>query len=84
MKNNALAFKFLDVGESIPIGSKWISCHLVFNVKMDLTRKARFVAGGHWLEPDETLSFSTVVTRESVRIMFTIAALNKLCSPLQL
>jgi hypothetical protein len=54
IKNNALAFKFLDDGESIPIGSKWIPCHLVFDVKMDLTRKARFVAGGHWLEPDET------------------------------
>jgi hypothetical protein len=33
----------------------------VFDVKMDLTRKARFVAGGHWLEPDETWSFSTSV-----------------------
>ncbi len=32
MKNNAIAFKFLDVDESIPIGSKWIPCHMIFDV----------------------------------------------------
>jgi hypothetical protein len=29
------------------IGFQEIGCHLVFDVKMDFTRKARFVAGGH-------------------------------------
>ena len=27
-----------------------IGCHLIFDVKMDFTRKARFVAGGHTIE----------------------------------
>lgn len=46
MKNVKVAFKFLDPGERIPAGYKWIRCHLVFDVKMDFTRKARHVAGG--------------------------------------
>jgi hypothetical protein len=29
------------------IGFQEIGCHLVFDVKMDFTWKARFVAGGH-------------------------------------
>ena len=33
--------------ESSLIGSKEIGCHVIFDVKMDFTRKARFVAGGH-------------------------------------
>jgi hypothetical protein len=62
MKNNAIAFKFLESGDSIPVGSKWIPCHMVFDVKIDLTRKARFVAGGHWTEPDHISSYSTVIS----------------------
>ena len=40
MKNNAMAFKFLGEGEHIPPGSKWIPFHMIFDVKLDLTRKA--------------------------------------------
>jgi hypothetical protein len=29
------------------IGFQEIRCHVIFDVKMDFTRKARFVAGGH-------------------------------------
>ena len=77
MKNNAIAFKFIE-GDVIPVGYQWIPCHMIFDVTLDLTRKARFVAGGHWTDPDPVLSYSTVVTRESVRIAFLIAALNEL------
>ena len=55
MTNNSSAFKFLEQGESVPIGSTWIPCHMVFDVKVDLTRKARFVAGGHWTDPQANL-----------------------------
>ena len=77
MKNNAVAFKFLD-DDAIPVGYQWIPCHMIFDIKLDLTRKARFVAGGHWTDPDPTLSYSTVVTRDSVRIAFLLAALNEI------
>jgi len=51
---------------------------LIFDVKMDFTRKARFVAGGHMTETPASLTYSSVVSRESVRIAFAIAAVNKL------
>ncbi len=76
MKDNAQAFHFLDPGESIPVGSQWVPFHMIFDVKVDLTRKARFVAGGHWTTTPMQLTYSSVVTRESVRIAFLIAALN--------
>ncbi len=51
MTNNKMAFKFLEEDENIPFGYKWIRCHMIFDVKMDFTRKARFVAGGHRTDP---------------------------------
>ena len=45
---------------------------------MDLTRKARFVAGGHQTDPPKESTYSSVVSRDSVRIAFLIAALNNL------
>jgi hypothetical protein len=76
MTNNAAAFKFLEPDESIPVGSTWIPCHMVFNVKVDLIRKARYVAGGHWTDPPSQITYSTVVSRDSVRKAFLIAAWN--------
>lgn len=72
------AFKFLEDEEEVPIGYQSIKCHMIFDVKMDLTRKARFVAGGHTTETPASMTYSSVVSRESVRIAFTIAALNDL------
>jgi hypothetical protein len=76
MKNNRLAFQFLEEDEAIPIGYKWIKCHMIFDVKMDFTRKARFVAGGHMTDPPASITYSSVVSRDSVRIAFMLAALN--------
>jgi hypothetical protein len=45
---------------------------------MDLIRKARFVAGGHITDPPKDMTYSSVVSRDSVRIAFLIAALNEL------
>jgi hypothetical protein len=49
---------------------------MIFDVKMDFTHKARFVAGGHMTDPPSSITYSSVVSHESVRIAFTIAALN--------
>ena len=43
---------------------------------MDLTRKARFVAGGHMTAPPSSMTYASIVSRESVRIAFLLAALN--------
>lgn len=78
MRNIYPAFQFNN-DDHIPIGYKHIPCHMIFDVKMvGLVRKARFVAGGHKTDPPVESVYSSVVTRESVRIMFLIAALNGL------
>ena len=50
------------------IGYTEIVCHMVFDVKIDFTRKARFVAGGHLTDAPDTITYSSVVSRNSVRI----------------
>jgi hypothetical protein len=62
------------------VGYQEIKGHWIFDIKMDgkFTRKARFVAGGHMTEPPASMTYSTVVTRESVRIAFMLASLNDL------
>ena len=58
------------------IGFQGIGCHLIFYVKMDFVRKARFMAGGHTTESPALITCSSVVSRDSVRLAFMIAALN--------
>ena len=57
-------------------GYKKISLHMVFDVKMDFTRKARLVAEGHLSEVPQYLTYSSVLSRETVCIIFLIAVLN--------
>jgi len=61
-----------------PPRCQWIPFHMIFDVKCNFTRKARFVAGGHWTDGPTQLTYSSVVTRDSVRIGFLVAALNGL------
>jgi len=53
---------------------------MIFDVKMgeNFRRKARMVAGGHMMESPSSLTYSSVVSRDSVRITLKIAALNGL------
>jgi hypothetical protein len=62
------------------VGFQEIGCHIVFDIKMDgnFTRKARLVAGGHTTVAPASITYSSVVSRESVRLAFTIAGLNDL------
>ena len=79
LKNVRVAFKLLDDNEAVLPGSKLIPYHIIFDVKFDLTRKARLVAGGHRNKNVAThLTFSTVAARDSVRLGFLLAALNNL------
>ena len=66
-------------GQKLP-GYQEIECHMIFDIKMDgkFTRKARFVAGGHSTDPPSSITYSSVVSRDSVRIAFMLAALNDL------
>ena len=81
MRNVRPAFEVWDKPqEDIPVGYQEVKCHLIFDVKMgeNFRRKARFVAGGHTTEVPSALTYASVVSRDSVRIALTIAALNGL------
>jgi hypothetical protein len=78
MKNARMAFQFLEGDEKPPPGYKRIPMHMVFDIKMDFTRKARLVAGEHVMDTPSYLTYSSVVSRESVRIAFLLAALSDL------
>ena len=81
MKNVRPAFEVFDknIGQ-LPIGYTRINCHVIWDVKLgeNFRRKARFVAGGHQTQVPPSLTYSSVVSRDSVRIALTIAALNGL------
>ena len=71
--------KVLAEEEDPPPGHQRIRCHWIFDIKMeDFRRKARYVAGGHMTEPPASITYASVVSRETVRIALTIAALNDL------
>jgi hypothetical protein len=77
MKNVMPAFTFHN-NNKVPTGYKKIDCCMVYDVTIDLTRKARLVAGGHQSEILKESLYSSVVSRDSVRIALTIASLNNL------
>lgn len=78
MQNVGIAFEILEAGESAPPGWRKASGHLIWDCKMDFTRKARWVLDGHKQPNPELSTYAGVVSRESVRIAFTYAALNGL------
>ena len=80
MKNARVAFKEYDDNPEQLIGFKQITAHLIFDVKLgeNFRRKARLVADGHKMDTPASMTYSTVVSRDSVRILLTIAALNDL------
>ena len=76
MSNVMVAFDILEGHESVPPGYTRATCHIIFDVKMDFTRKARYVKDGHRTPDPEGSVYAGVVSRESVRIALTYAALN--------
>ena len=78
MFNVGVAFEILEEGQSAPPGWKKASGHLIWDVKMDFTRKARWVLDRHKTPDPIRSTFAGVVSCESVRIAFTYAALNGL------
>jgi hypothetical protein len=74
------AFETYEIAIQDLIGHQKITCHLIFDVKLgkNFRRKAWCVAGGHTTRTPSTLTNSSVVSRDSVRIALTAAALNDL------
>jgi hypothetical protein len=75
MSNICIAFEILGSGIKVPPGWHKAPGHLVFDVKMDFTRKVCWVKDGHKTPDSATSSFSGVVSRDSIRIALTHMAL---------
>ena len=85
MKNNAIEFYIRHHQASVklaapPVGYKKSGLHIIFDVKIEsgFTQKARLVADGHNQDAPDSMTYSSVVSRDSIRIMLTLAALNSL------
>jgi hypothetical protein len=80
MQNVRIAFEEFDSDPNTLVGYTQITGHLVFDVKLgeNFRRKARYCADGHKTGAPASVTYSTVVSRDSVRILLTIAALNDL------
>jgi len=59
-----------------PPGWTKASGHLVFDIKMDFTCKARWVKDGHRTPDAESSSYAGVVSKEIIHIALTYAALH--------
>jgi len=68
----------LEDGESIPEEYKKIPYHMIFDLKFDLGRKARLVAGGNWCNPPKEDVYLGVASMDKVRMGFALASMNKL------
>ena len=70
-------FKKLDNGDIPRIVYHRVNCHMIFDDKMKyLRRKARLVAGGNTAELPSTITYASVVSRETVRIALTLYFLD--------
>ena len=78
MTEVGVAFEVLEEGQQPPVGWRKVTGHLVWDCKMDFTRKSRWVLDGHKTPDPVGSTYAGVVSRESVRIAFTYAALNGL------
>ena len=78
MTNISIAFEILDKDTLVPVGWKKVTRYLIWDVKMNFTWKSRWVLDSHCQGQPEGSTYADVVSRESVRIALTNAALNKL------
>ena len=76
--NDYKTFRKLRAGESLDEYQR-IPYHVVFDVKFDLRRKARLVAGGNVTTAEKEDTYSGVVgMADSIRLGFTLAEINGL------
>ena len=78
MKNVGVAFDVLENHQNVPVGWAKATGHLVWDVKIDFTQKARWVKDGHRTAYPLGTNYAGVVSRDSFRIAFTMAAMNGL------
>ena len=75
MTNSGIEFDLLEQRERAPPGWTKASGHIIFDIKMDFTRKARLVKDGHKAPDPTTSAYDGLVSRESLRISLTYSSL---------
>lgn len=78
MKNVGVAFDILEDHQNTPVGWFKTSGHLIWDVKTDFTRKARWVKDWHKTANPLSSNYVGVVSRDNVWIAFTLAAMLRL------
>ena len=78
MDNIRVAFDILEDNKNIEPGRIFLECYMIFEVTMDFWCKSRYVANGANTPNLTSSAYAGVVSRESIRIAFTLAALNGL------
>ena len=80
MKNVKVAFELCETNPKDLVGYKHVGTHMIFDIKLgeNFRRKARLVADGHRTSTPTSVTYSSVVGRDSVRICLLLAALNNL------
>ena len=76
MKNISVAFEVLKDGQTPSPEHKHVIFYLIFDVKMNFTRKTRLVVEGCRTPYPVESTYEGVVSRERVCISFTYTALN--------
>ena len=78
MRDNRIAFEVHEGDVSELKDYEHISGHLIFDIKLgeNFRRKARYVADGYKTSTPSAVTYSSVASRDSVRIFLLIAALN--------
>ena len=78
MKNLGITFDILENHENVPVGWTKAFGHLTWDIKMAFTRKFRWVKVAHRMADPLRTNYAGVVSRDSVLITFTLAAMNGL------
>ena len=78
MNNPCITFNILERHGKFPVGYMNINGHLVFDLKLDMTRKAWYVAGGHLTDLPTHMNYSSIMYCDTLHIGFLMDTLNGL------
>ena len=73
-----VTFEILQKNKHLIRDYKLATEHLIFDIKINFTRKARWVLDGHKTPDPEGSTYAGIALRESAQIAFLYAALNDL------
>ena len=77
-RNSHVALKLYEKGDKSPVGHTKITCHLIFDLKLDIKQKAQYVEGGHLTDVPTYITHFSVVICDTINIEFIMADLNNL------